>query len=257
MREELLRCLSEAGIERGDTIFVHSDVGAVIGAGNIFSPHKTLDLLTECFLEAVGPEGTFIVPAFNYDFCGGKPYSHEKTRSQVGLLSNHVLSDKRAVRSFHPSYSVAAIGADAEKITGRVSKSSFGEDSIFHRLHQRNARLVFFNVSFYYCTFIHYVEQKIGVDYRFLKTFTGTVSAGGKEHADSFDFYARYLERDIVLDLTRLEEELLKSGKMRKSLFGKHAVSQVRCDDVFQEAAGRVRSEPYYLLKHPPVLQGR
>ena len=255
MRSELLKALAEAGVEKGDILFVHSDASPVLGLGNIFRPNETLDLLIESFLEAVGPQGTFMVPTFNYDFCQGKPYVHEETPSQVGLLSNRVLRDPRAKRSFHPIYSAAAIGAAAGDLTAGVSKSSFGEGSIFQRLHQRNAKLVFFNVSFYYCTFIHYVEQTLGVDYRFLKSFTGSVAVGGREYSDTFDFYARYLDRDIVLDLTRLERDLMAQTRMKKGLFmGKFPVLQVRSDDVFKEASRRVSSEPYYLLKHPPAL---
>ena len=255
MREELLGALSDAGIGSGDIVFVHSDVAPVIAAGNIFKSRETLSILTECFLEVVGKQGTLVVPAFNYDFCRGAAYSHEKSPSQVGLWSNHVLQDPRAKRSFHPIFSAAAIGANAADLTRGVSKSSFGEDSLFHRLHEQNAKLVFFNASFYYCTFIHYAEQKIGVDYRFLKTFTGSVSVSGAEKMDSFDFYACSLDRDVVLDLTRLEKELLADGRMKRSFFREAPILGVRCADVFDEAVLRVKSDPYYLLKHPPKCQ--
>lgn len=254
MQVEFLNAFAQAGIERGDTVFVHSDAGPALDSGNIFRVGAALGVLKEAFLEAIGPEGTFIVPTFNYDFCKGKPYTHVGTPSQVGLLSSRVLEDKRAIRSFHPIYSVAAIGAKADAFTRGVSKSSFAEGSIFHRLHEQDAKLVFFNVSFYYCTFIHYVEQRIGVDYRFLKNFTGTVRYNGKEYTDTFDFYARYLDRDIVLDLTRLEKALLADGRMSKALLaGRYPILQVRCNELYEEAVRRVKEDPYYLLKHPPV----
>lgn len=253
MRDELIQAFSEAGIRPGDILFVHSDVAPVIAAGNIFRSRETLSLLTECFLEAVGASGTLIAPTFNYDFCRGEAYSHEKSPSQVGLWSNHVLRDPRAKRSFHPIFSAAAIGAKAEALTSGVSKSSFGDDSLFHRLHAQDAKLVFLNASFYYCTFIHYAEQKIGVDYRFLKTFTGSVSVSGQTRTDSFDFYVRYLDRDVVLDLTRLEKVLLTDGRMKRSFFREAPILQVRCADVFDEAVRRVQADPYYLLKQPPL----
>lgn len=255
MSRQVLKALENVGIESGDTIFVHADATTAIASGNIFRTRETLKELTDCFVGTIGPKGNFIVPTFNYDFCKGKPYSHEKTPSQVGLLSNYVLRDKRAIRSFHPIYSVAAIGPRAEEMTSGLSKSSFGEGSIFHRLHQHNVKLVCFNVSFYFCTFIHYVEQKIGIDYRFMKNFTGTVSVGGKEYIDTFDFYARYLDRTIVLDMTRLEKELVADARMKKnSESSGHPVLQVKSRDVFEEAVKRVKLEPYYLLKNPPVI---
>ena len=60
------------------------------------------------------------------------------------------------------------------------------------------------------------MEQAVGVDYRFLKQFTGVVSQGGEVRTDTFDFYARYLDRDIYLDMTRLENELFSENYMNK-----------------------------------------
>lgn len=256
IRDQILKALGEVGIQKGDVIFVHSDAGAAIGQGNIFNLQGTLQEIVDAFVEAVGSQGTFIVPTFNFDFCKGRSYSHETSPSQVGLLSNYVLfNDRRSVRSFHPIFSVAAIGALAHEITGGLSKSSFGEGSIFHRLHQVNAKLVDFNLSFYYCTFIHYVEQKIGIDYRFLKHFTGTVSIGEREYTDTFDFYARYLDRDIVLDLTRLEKELTADGRIKKTpTTCPYSIIQASFADIFDEAVHRVKKDPYYLLKQPPTV---
>ena len=246
--------LKEAGVEQGDIILVHSDSSAVREFTGLMWG-DALRLLKESFLRVLGENGTLIVPTFNWDFCKGKPYSHEKTRSQVGMFTNNVLFDERSIRSFHPIYPFAAIGPAAMDLFTDISKSSFGEDSVFHRLHQINAKIVFFNISFESCTFIHYVEQQKGISYRFLKQFTGKVSIGEKEYTDTFDFYARYLDRDIHPYFNRLFKDLLSTNNIREvKLINKYPILLSKCDVIYQNALKGMESEPFYLIKSPPKM---
>ena len=253
MIEEALR---RAGLDGGDVVLVHSDATPAMTLAGFEWWEDALMLLKECFLNVLSPEGTLLVPTFYYDFCKGKPYSHETSPSQVGMFTNSVRLDKRAVRSFHPIFSFAAIGAQASKICDNVPATSLGEDSVFHRLHQMNAKLLFFNVVFHEsCTFVHYVEQSAGVDYRYFKHFKGQVSRGEIRQEGSFDHYVRYLDRDVDNDLSCLDRDLLSTGKMRRIFLADvYPVSLVRCNDVYQLAIEKIKADPYYLLKHPPVL---
>lgn len=136
--------LDEAGIKSGDVICVQSDVSPIMALSGLEWWVDVLALLKHCFVEVLGTEGTLLVPTFNWDFCKGKTYIHEKTPAQVGLFSNYILFDKSSIRSFHPVYSFVAIGPQAPALFEGISKSSYGENSVFHRLHQMNAKMVFF-----------------------------------------------------------------------------------------------------------------
>lgn len=251
------KALKKIGIEEGDIILVHSNVTPALKLSNSNSWENASSLLKKCFLNVLGATGTFIVPTFNYDFCKGKPYSHEKSMSQVGMFTNFILLDNTSYRSFHPIFSFAAIGHDAKNICNNISKSSFGKESVFHKLHKLNAKIVFFNVSFEYCTFIHYVEQSIGIDYRFLKYFKGKVERDGIEWEDTFDFYVRYLDRKVVSYLTKLGNYLESTGKMNKIILAnKYPISLVRANDIYQAAKEKLIENPYYLLKYPPKNRG-
>lgn len=199
LKQAITASLHELGVESGDILLVHSDASVVQEISG-YKWSEALPLLKESLLDALGSDGTLVVPTFNWDFCKGKAYRHARTRSQVGMFSQHVLSDQRSVRSLHPIYSFAAIGPQAEKLMADVSHSSFGEDSVFQRLHDRNAKMLFFNVPFQVCTFVHYVEQKRSVDYRFLKQFTGKIQIDDEIFTDTYDFYVRYLDREVVND---------------------------------------------------------
>jgi len=252
--EKLIKeALKSIGIEEGDIILVHSNTDPVLKLKYFGHWKNSLDLLKGCFLDVLGPTGTLIVPTFNYDFCKGKSYSHEKSRSQVGIFTNYILSDNRSYRSFHPIFSFAAIGSDAKNICNNVSKSSFGEGSVFHKLHKINAKMVFFNLDIRSCTFVHYVEESIGVDYRFLKNFKGKVKKGNIEWEDSFEFYVRYLDREVTPYFVRLGDYLGSKNRINKvSLFDKYHISLVRADDIYQAIKKNIVKYPYYLLKHPP-----
>ena len=92
-----------------------------------------------------------------------------------------ILFDSRSIRSFHPIYSFAGIGPESKSLFRNISKSSFGKGSVFERLHRINAKILFFNLNFALCTYVHYVEQKKGVSYRYLKEFSGLVEKNGKK----------------------------------------------------------------------------
>lgn len=243
--------LKKVGLKQGDIVLVHSDSTAVREITGI-NWADALNLLKNCFLNVLGESGTLVVPTFNWDFCKGKTYIHEKTRSQVGMFTNYVLFDDRSIRSFHPIYSFAAIGPMKNDVLNNVPKSSYGNESVFHRLHKLNAKIILFNFDLG-TTFVHYVEQKLGVDYRYIKYFTGKVSKDGFEYEDTFDFYVRYLDRNVVVNLSKLHEYLHLTGKMMCAVLnGKYQLMQVRCNDIYQVVSEKLETDPYFLLEHTP-----
>lgn len=253
LKTELAADLQELGVTNGDTLLVHSDASAIQEITG-YKWSKALPLLKEALLVAIGTDGTLVAPTFNWDFCNGKAYRHGKTRSQVGMFSQHILSDPRSVRSMHPIYSFAAIGPDAESLMSDVSHSSFGDDSVFQRLHKRNAKMLFFNVSFQVCTFVHYVEQAKTVDYRFLKQFTGEVQVDEHIYTDTFDFYVRYLDREVINDFSRINDTLIINKKMQALNFkGRCPMMLTNCNDVYDTINQQLDKDPYCLLKHPPT----
>lgn len=71
-------------------------------------------------LDAVGPKGTLFVPTHSNNHVGNTQYSGDdlfyhpdKSPSNVGSLTQSFLFDDRAVRSLHPTHSIAAIGPEA------------------------------------------------------------------------------------------------------------------------------------------------
>ncbi len=244
--------LLKIGLRKGDIIFLHSDITAVRDISGL-SWTGTLELIKDSFLNILGEKGTLIVPTFNWDFCGGKTYNHRKTRSQTGIFSNYILSDKSSVRSFHPIYSFSGIGHNIRDLFENISNSSFGENSVFERLHKINAKIVMFNFNMG-TTFVHYVEQKLGIDYRYLKTFRGRVIFDELDYIDEFDMYVRFLDKDIIVSLDRLHMDLITNNKMVfSSITDDIYLSAFNCKDLYKFIDNRLKVSPYYLLEKPPT----
>jgi aminoglycoside 3-N-acetyltransferase len=71
MTESLKDKWLRSGIEIGDTILIHSNIKRTfiegLRAGLRISPTEILD----SFIDAISPEGTLLLPLFNFDFSRG------------------------------------------------------------------------------------------------------------------------------------------------------------------------------------------
>jgi aminoglycoside 3-N-acetyltransferase len=110
------------GLRAGDRVVVHSSLRAVaMGA----------DELIDELLAAVGPEGLVVMPTFTYD---NETFTPE-TPGRTGALTEVFRRRPGAVRSDHPTYSVAAIGSNAaELLVGHARAGATGVESPLGRL---------------------------------------------------------------------------------------------------------------------------
>ncbi len=251
----LAGALRELGLGPNDDVLIHSDSSLAMELSGADWWDDAFEYQVTAIREVIGTDGTLLVPTFNYDFCEGKPYSETKSRSQVGMFTNYVLDMPAALRSFHPIFSFAALGARSGDLLTTRSNSSFGDGSVFENLYDADAKLLFLNVSFEFCTFVHFAEQRIGVDYRYLKDFTGQVTQNGQTREDTFDFYVRYLDRTVDTYFGRLERALRESGHMRSVLIAGEELLLTSTRAVYDTAAELLSRDRYSLLKQPPVMQ--
>lgn len=111
--EELAAALEEVGIVAGDGVTVmHSSLphlGMMEGVGRGEYPAVVAGTVRD----AIGPDGTLVVPAPNWDYGRlAQPFDLDTTPvgKPLGVVSAHVAGLAGAVRSTNPIFSVAAIG---------------------------------------------------------------------------------------------------------------------------------------------------
>jgi aminoglycoside 3-N-acetyltransferase len=250
-QEEIANALKEVGVATGQTLLVHSFLGAfgVIEGG--------MNAILSALKAAVGlidtpPAGTLIFPTYNYDFCKGAPYDHEETPSQVGQLTEFVRHQSEAKRAFHPVYSHAVIGVKQSYYCQNPGKSGFGKGSFFERLYRDpEAHLLFFGVDWNSATFIHHVEESLKVPYRFVKIFRGSVIYEGKKEEYTAEIFSRYLDLGIVIELKPLQKFMLETGENTQARLGRGVISRVHVADFFRRAVEQYEKNPFYFLAAP------
>lgn len=189
----------EAGVLEGDTLLIHSSLKRVLKKhlklGIKLSPEDIL----ESFLEAVGETGTLLLPLFNFDFTKDIAFDINKTPSHMGALTEVARKHPLAVRTGHPIYSFAVIGAQSSKFKDIDNFSGYGADSPFAVLHKMEGKIAALDLSDQdSMTFYHYVEEMQNVDYRYHKIFNGSYTdlLGNVEQRD-YGLFVRDIEKGV------------------------------------------------------------
>ena len=253
MLKKISDTLSNLGINKSDIIllFLNSD----ILKDKSISKKNHCDSILESIFSVIGESGLLVTPAFNYDFCKTGIFHPNKSPSQVGYFSNYLLRKKNVHRSLHPIFSFVGIGKNAKKMLSNVSNDAFGEDSIFDRLFHHGAKVVYMNLYNQNpdgppCTVTHYIEQKFGVDYRYLKKFKGTII---DNNSSDFLYYVRDLSLNFITDNSKfffqsLNRDIIKLGVVDY----KYPISVCNMKDLVDFGLYSLHKDKYFMLEKPP-----
>lgn len=248
--DDLRSRLEELGVTRNDRLFVHS---SLVHLGR---PARDLRAVAPACIrlldDLVGPGGALGMPTFSYSYLNDEVFHIERSPSAVGALTELFRTSLGVQRTSDPIFSAAFLRPPAE--FGPLFEvprgwNCFGEDGMFAHLLRADFRLLFLGIGFEFCTFIHHVEQRLGVGYRYLKRFEGRTARNGQGWPTEALYFVRDLDNDVETFLKPLESLLLERRCLRKLPFGPGSMSLVRARDVFQLTAEAVKAEPLFLLK--------
>jgi len=162
---DLTAAFRAVGLTEGTTVLVHSalrKLGPVEGRA---------DGVIDALLAAVGESGTVAVPTHSYSTVhGSQPVFHQTlTPSIVGTLTNVFRKRPEAVRSLHPTHSVAAIGARAAEFVADHEKDDTpcSLRSPYGKLITWGGKVLIIGRGLECCTFFHSCEEQAEVPWLF------------------------------------------------------------------------------------------
>ncbi len=246
-KSRFVQALAECGLRPGDTVFCHSNIGFFgLPAGGMNAANIRATII-DGFLELLGPKGTLAVPTFTYSFPRGEAFDWQQTPSTCGILTELVRQDPRALRSQDPCYSVAAIGAKARQLTENAPVNSFGPNCFFERLLELDG--VICNLNFDAAsTFIHYVERKLQVPYRYDKLFRGRfIDHGQAQQRDSIIYVTDLSNALTTAEFEPFDQLAREQGLVKTARVGRGAVVTIRAHDTFELIADTLPQRPWLL----------
>lgn len=254
-REQVVDCLQQVGVSHGDGLLVHSALqflGQPEGGTRMY-----LDVLGAAIgLDMVEPAGTLAVPAFNFSFALGEDFDPELSPAVgMGTFSEFIRQQPNTLRTTHPLQSFALIGSQAEVLSVLDTPSAFDDGSAVDEMVKQDFKLLLLGANIQAVALLHYVEQRVGVPYRFWKTFKGRVKRNGKWQDAEYKMYVRDMVIDARLEIFEIEKVMKERGLWHETVLNYGKVSACRMSDFAAVTSELLSADPWRWVTNPPEMQ--
>lgn len=245
--EDLLIALNDVGLKRGDTVFIHSNLGYYGKMQNVKTASDLCNEYVRAFNEILGNEGTIIVPSFTYSFCHNEVFNVQESVSSCGMLSEYIRKLNINQRSRDANFSVCGFGKKINDLIKDIPNESFGLNSIWDRMMDVDGKILCMNFDSG-STFVHYVEQQKNVTYRYKKAFNGMMVDDGEIRRDYFVHFVYDLEKlEDAPDFRKLDLACKQEGVSKTVNLGKGNMKLMNCREYYNLIADNLKSDPRFL----------
>lgn len=246
--------LKRIGLKRKAIVYCHSNIGV---SGKLKGAHDADGICRQIYkniFRIIGKNGLLIVPTYTYSF-GKNRYGLEfkkkeifnksKTPSLMGLFSEWIRKKKGSQRTNDPFFSSSLLG-NYKKINLNISNNSFDKNSLFSRLDTLNA--TFLNINFSGYTYIHYIEKKLKVKYRFDKKFVGRMYIKKKPTLVEWKIFVRNKNKKKLVDNhIPLVNYMKKKKLIRTANLGRGEISLTNAEKIELAIRSKLKDNSLYL----------
>jgi aminoglycoside 3-N-acetyltransferase len=246
-KKNILTQLSALGVKNGHILLVHSALskfGHVAGGA---------DTVIDALLEAVGPDGTILVPTLTGSEAlspSNPPIFNVKTTPcWTGIIPETFRKRPEAVRSLHPTHSVAAIGNRAREITRNHENCSTpcGRGSPYDKLVKMGGFVLLLGVTLESCTLLHSAEEFANLPYHMQPD---SVDAQVTDEQGKTKIVRLGIHRyGSPRDFEKLEPLLLENDAMKITTIGQSPVRLIDAARLLEIVMACLSKDPEFLLK--------
>lgn len=244
--EELVAGLRELGLAAGVDLLVHSSLRSL---GRVEGGAGTV---CEALVRAVSPGGTVCVPTLTGRrelTAANPPRFTPDDRCWTGAIPEAMRHRTEALRSLHPTHSVACVGPRAAELVRdhELSPTPCGEGTPYLRLARSGGRILFIGCTLESNTTFHGIEEELGLGYVCYedtvdavvltpggeKTITTRIHAHGPGPARCFSAAGPLLE---------------EAGCLRRGTIGAAECILIESGAMVEIVSRRLREDPEFLL---------
>jgi len=215
--KDIETCFKKIGLKKNDSLFLSTNIG-MLGYPKSKNKNKILTSsrwILKIIKKVIGKKGNIFVPTYSYSFTKRvRIFQPTKTRADIGYFPNFFLNQKNVVRSLDPMMSIAGLGPDSNNILLKISNNSFGKNCALERLLKvKNLKCCHIGLGYNWIPFLHYLDKKNNVPFRFDKTFKGKIEIKGKQKKIKWIYFARILRKETLSNGYKIGYKAIK-GKL-------------------------------------------
>lgn len=170
--KKIAACLRDLGVLPGHTVLAHSafkSLGHVPGG---------IETLIQGFLQAIGTEGTLLMPALSWALRPPEIFNSRLTLTNVGAIPEYFRTRKGTSRSIHPTHSVCAVGRRTHELLDDhgLDYTPCGPHSPFHKVAETNGKIVMLGCGLSPNTTIHALEEYVEPPYLYGPSYVFTIT---------------------------------------------------------------------------------
>ena len=254
-------------IAENSIVWLHS---GIVGLGII---NGGIETITEAFSRIL-PRGALVIPSFTYSWCNAEVYSSSTTEcTKMGGYGKVAWKDSRFTRNSNPNFAISVMDQTPDKRVenalhlDETKWTCFGNGSVFDQMYRLSLDMPGLivllggahNDVVFRSSFIHYVEEKTSVPYRYIKTFKNPQNS-----EETIDQLVRFISKDEYNDINgdipltysfpieakylKFGEDLIKNKLILQSPFGYSSTKAVSILTLCDWLEDKLRQDPLYLL---------
>lgn len=197
---------------RGDSVMIHGDALSLLN----FSGDTIVDrfeTMLSLILDCIGQEGNILIPSFTYSSANNEVFDPFVSLPRVGGFANLAFRSNKFRRTLDPMFSWLVLGKAEKRLTSTTFMNAFGDNSSFALIEQLKPKVMMLGVPLSNgFTYVHRLEEKHKVNYRFHKKFPSIISVNGVKSEFDYTYFVRELKEEYKCDLSGIESELLDGG---------------------------------------------
>jgi len=247
-KKDIKTGLRALGLKKGDNVGVHSSLSSF---GFV---ERGADAVIDALLEVVGDEGTIVMPTYSTNRIEVErtpeeivmgvtwkfkilPFDPKEIPCWTGIIPETFRKRKDALRSLHPTHSIAVIGAKAKEIAEAGKElSALGG---WRKLLELNGYILLIGVGLDRCSSMHLAEERFKLPKNILDKITLPQELKEKYPEEGWDVgFGPYP------DFTRMEEPYLKQKIMKIVKIGKATVKLARLRNMIDLFAEYLERNP-------------
>ena len=203
-----------------------------------FGFQLTPKIIYDSLLDAIGIDGTLVLPLYNFDFPKTGFFDINNTPSQMGVLTELGRLSPDSVRTGHPIYSFSVVGKHKYLFKDIDNISGYGKDSPFALIKELNGKIAIIGLTDQdSMTSYHFVEESNNVNYRYFKDFSGVYfNFKGEKKKKTYKLFVRNIEKGVLTDVNRMMEYLWEKGFYKGSKPDEnYGMRTIKFEDLYRE----------------------